>query len=295
MALTQQKPDQQNSDTELTAAVVDAPEDQGREASDPRMSGDHAAPGPRSLSTGDREQPAQGRVTALDRWLIQRVFEIIGQPRFTLVLWDGQVAYGAEWSDVPVVTLCDRGVLWRLMVDPELYFGDLYTSGRIRFEGDLARFLVELFDSMSGYGAGNTVRRFITGLVHNVVGNTLDRAKHNIYQHYDLSNDFYEKWLDTEAMQYTCAYFPDPEMTLEQAQVAKLHHVCRKLQLQPGDEVVEAGCGWGGLARFMAQNYGVKVRAYNISREQIAFARRKAQEMVLEERVEYIEDDYLNI
>jgi len=295
MALTQQRPDQQSSDTELTAAVVDAPEDQGRDASDLSMSDDQAAGGPRSLSAGDGEQPAQGRVTALDRWLVQRVFEIIGRPRFTLVLWDGQVAYGAEWNEVPVVTLCDRGVLWRLLVDPELYFGDLYTSGRIRFEGDLARFLVELFDSMSGYGAGNAVRRFLTGLVHNVVGNTLDRAKHNIYHHYDLSNDFYQKWLDTEAMQYTCAYFPDPEMTLEQAQVAKLHHVCRKLQLQPGDEVVEAGCGWGGLARFMAQHYGVKVRAYNISREQIAFARRKAREMGLEDRVEYIEDDYRNI
>jgi len=139
------------------------------------------------------------------------------------------------------------------------------------------------------------VRRFITGLLHYTVGNTLDRARHNIYHHYDLSNDFYQKWLDTEAMQYTCAYFPNPDISLEQAQVAKLHHVCRKLQLKPGDEVVEAGCGWGGLARFMAQHYQVKVRAYNISREQIAFARQKARETGLDDRVEYIEDDYRNI
>ena len=210
MALTQQKPDQQSNDTELTAVVVDAPEDHGRDASDPPISGDQDGAGLRSLSSDDGEQSMQGRVTALDRWLIQRVFEIIGQPRFTLVLWDGQVAYGGEWKDVPKVTLRDRGVLWRLLVDPELYFGDLYTSGRIRFEGDLARFLVELFDSMAGYGAGNSVRRFLTGLVHNIVGNTLDRAKHNIYHHYDLSNDFYQKWLDTEAMQYTCLLYTSP-------------------------------------------------------------------------------------
>ncbi len=236
-----------------------------------------------------------GRVTALDRWLVQRVFEVIGKPEFTLLLWDGQIVYGGHWKHAPVVTLCDRGVLWRLMIDPELYFGDLYSSGRIQFNGDLARFLTDVFDSMAGYGTGNMIRRFFTGLLHNTVGNTLDRAKHNIYHHYDLSNDFYEKWLDTTAMQYTCAYFPEPDMTLEQAQVAKLHHVCRKLQLKPGDEVVEAGCGWGGLARFMAQHYDVKVRAYNISREQIAYARRKAREMGLQDRVEYIEDDYRNI
>ncbi len=96
-------------------------------------------------------------------------------------------------------------------------------------------------------------------------------------------------------MQYTCAYFPDPAMSLEEAQLAKLHHVCRKLQLKPGDRVVEAGCGWGGLARFMAREYGVTVKAYNISREQVKYARERAAEEGLSGQVEYIEDDYRNI
>ena len=236
-----------------------------------------------------------GHVTALDRWLIRQVLDMIGQPPLTLILWDGQTAYGGDLKNVPVVTLSDRGVLFRLMVDPELHFGDLYSNGRIRFEGDLAHFLTDVFGRIADYGAGNKLRRFITGLLHYTVGNTLDRAKDNIYHHYDLSNTFYQKWLDTEAMQYTCAYYPYPDMSLEQAQIAKLHHVCRKLQLKPGDRVVEAGCGWGGLARFMAQHYGVSVRAYNISHEQIVFARSKALEMGLADRVEYIEDDYRNI
>ncbi len=93
-------------------------------------------------------------------------------------------------------------------------------------------------------------------------------------------------------MVYTCAYFPTPESTLEQAQVAKMDHVCRKLRLQPGETVVEAGCGWGALALHMAREYGVSVKAYNISREQIAFARERAREEGLSDRVEYIEDDY---
>ena len=97
-------------------------------------------------------------------------------------------------------------------------------------------------------------------------------------------------------MQYTCAYFPDPEnMTLEQAQVEKLHHVCRKLQLKPGDSVIEAGCGWGGLARFMAKHYGVHVTAYNISREQVAYAREQAELQGLSDQLEYVLDDYRNI
>ena len=71
-------------------------------------------------------------------------------------------------------------------------------------------------------------------------------------------------WI-SEYMQYTCAYYTDPAMGLEQAQAAKLHHVCRKLQLKPGDTVVEAGCGWGGLARFMATHYGVTGPGLSIS------------------------------
>lgn len=246
-------------------------------------------------TTATPELPLNGHVSALDHWLIKQILHMIGHPQFTLVVWDGQTVYGDDMDNVPKVTLCDRGALLRLIVDPELHFGDLYSNGRIRFQGDLSGFLVDVFGTMPDYGTGNKLRRFFTGLLHHTLGNTLDRARNNIHHHYDLSNEFYQKWLDTEAMQYTCAYFPDPDMTLEQAQVAKLHHVCRKLQLKPGDSVVEAGCGWGGLARFMAQHYGVSVRAYNISREQIAFARNKAREMGLADRVEYVEDDYRNI
>ena len=249
-------------------------------------------------SANDTAAPSGNmRVTALDHWLIKQVADMIGHPPLKVVLWDAEtIQIGDRQAEyIPTVTLSDRGILWRMMVDPEIQFGDLYSSGRIRFDGDLAGFLTIIFRSMGDYGAGGKLRRILTELLHATIGNTLSRAKDNIYHHYDLSNVFYQKWLDTEAMQYTCAYFSQPDMTLEQAQTAKLHHVCRKLQLKPGDSVVEAGCGWGGLARFMALHYGVSVKAYNISREQIAFARNKAQEMGLADRVEYIEDDYRNI
>jgi len=237
----------------------------------------------------------KGRVTALDHWLINQVLDTVGRPELKIIAWNGKTVYGKHTQNSPVVTLCDRTSLLHLIVDPEMNFGDLYSSGRIKFEGDLSGFLIDTFAKMSDYGTGNKLRRVIKGALHHTIGNTLNRSKDNIYHHYDLSNDFYKKWLDTEAMQYTCAYFPKDDMTLEQAQTAKLHHICRKLQLKPGDTVIEAGCGWGGLARFMAMHYGVTVNAYNISREQIAFAQNKAQEMGLSDKVTYVEDDYRNI
>ncbi|MDH3902537.1 MAG: cyclopropane-fatty-acyl-phospholipid synthase family protein, partial [Xanthomonadales bacterium] len=115
------------------------------------------------------------------------------------------------------------------------------------------------------------------------------------HHHYVIGNDFYRLWLDQEAMQYTCAYFPDRSMTLEQAQLAKMSHVCRKLQLKPGDQVVEAGCGWGGFALYMAKNHQVNVKAYNISQEQVIYAREKAAAEGLTDQVEYLLDDYRNI
>ena len=107
--------------------------------------------------------------------------------------------------------------------------------------------------------------------------NDVAAAKENVHQHYDLGNDFYRLWLDRQ-MVYTCGYFPTPDCSLEEAQIAKMDLVCRKLHLKPGERVVEAGCGWGALALFMAKRYGVSVKALNISTEQIAFARRLAKE-----------------
>jgi cyclopropane-fatty-acyl-phospholipid synthase len=81
-------------------------------------------------------------------------------------------------------------------------------------------------------------------------------------------------------------------MTLGQAQVAKLDHVCRKLQLKPGQSVIEAGCGWGALSMHMAKHYGVNVKAYNISHEQVSYAREQAAARGLGDRIEFVEDDY---
>lgn len=228
----------------------------------------------------------------LERWLAHRLLAAAGNPPVCIVLWDGTRVQRA--STQYTLRINDRKALWLLISDPDYQFGELYSQGRIEVEGDLVRFLDTVYRGMSDSPSKRTVKQIMQRLRHRPRLNTLAGSRENIHQHYNLGNPFYELWLDTEAMQYTCAYFPDPAMSIEQAQVAKLHHVARKLQLKEGETVVEAGCGWGGLARFMAQNYGVKVRAYNISSEQIAYARHKAREMGLDDRVEYVEDDYRN-
>jgi cyclopropane-fatty-acyl-phospholipid synthase len=123
---------------------------------------------------------------------------------------------------------------------------------------------------------------------------SVGRNRADVHHHYDLGNDFYRLWLDRELV-YTCAYFPTPETSLEQAQLAKMDLVCRKLQLRQGESVVEAGCGWGSLALHMARRYGVSVTACNLSREQIRYARERARAEGLDERVRFLEDDYRNL
>jgi cyclopropane-fatty-acyl-phospholipid synthase len=170
--------------------------------------------------------------------------------------------------------------------DPELNFGEAYMSGAVEIRGDLVRLLEEIYRA---FGFSKSRPWWLWQK-----SNDTRASRENVHHHYDLGNDFYRLWLDRE-MVYTCAYFPTPDSTLEDAQRAKMDLVCRKLQLKPGERVIEAGCGWGSLALFMAKQYGVTVRALNISAEQIAHARNRAREDGLADRVEFIEDDYRNV
>jgi cyclopropane-fatty-acyl-phospholipid synthase len=227
-----------------------------------------------------------------DQWLLSRVLKATGSAPVRL-----RVKGGADVSpsgDAPVATMViqDHNTLAGLLRDPEIGFGDGYMDGRIEVEGDLVRFLEVIYQAMERAPA---TRSWYSRLASKWMDWLQDNSRHgsrtNIHRHYDLGNDFYKLWLDDQLL-YTCAYFPTPSSTLEHAQIAKMDHVCRKLRLQPGETVVEAGCGWGALALHMAKAYGVTVKAYNVSHEQIAFARERARAEGMSDRVEYIEDDY---
>lgn len=239
-------------------------------------------------------EQGERRVLAAERWLCRKLLETVGHPPVEVTLWDGQPVAPAPAEPVGRIHIRDRGAFYRLLRHPDLHFGDDYATGRIEVEGDLVRFLTTVDaarQARSGSGGG---RPGLTAFLHRARRNTLEGSRENIHHHYDLGNDFYALWLD-EDMVYTCAYFPHAEASLEEAQRAKMDHVGRKLRLQPGETVVEAGCGWGSLARHLAREFGVKVRAFNISTEQIAYARERAEQEGLADRVEYIQDDYRNV
>ena len=115
-----------------------------------------------------------------------------------------------------------------------------------------------------------------------------------ISYHYDLSNDFYRLWLDHD-MVYSCAYFETGEEDIDQAQQAKLRLICRKLRLKPGDHLLDVGCGWGGLARFAAREFGAEVFGITLSREQLALARERVAAEGLQDRVQLELMDYRDL
>jgi len=244
----------------------------------------------------DRPELAQPPSTrrSIEARLIERLLSHLGNPPIEFLLWNGERVSSSGAEMAHQLRIADRATLFSLFTDSQLGFGDAYSDGRISVEGDLVDFLETVYKSAPHKAASPSLLRRLVQRRRGPRANTLAGSRDNIHRHYDIGNDFYSLWLG-RTMSYTCAYYPTEATTLDEAQVAKMHHVCRKVQLQPGQSVVEAGCGWGSLGLHMARHYGVKVRAFNISHEQIVFARERAQAEGLSSRVEYVEDDYRNI
>ncbi len=257
-----------------------------------------AAQGPFPLEKRRSPQPPQSitprLVWGIERTALRRFLAAIGDPPLAIVLWTGEEVSTAAAPLVARVSVRDRVTLWKLVLDPLYTFGEAYSSGRLEVQGSLTDLLVAVYRRLEQRRTGSAALGRLACWFHRAHRSTLTASKENIHHHYDLGNEFYKLWLD-EQMLYTCAYFVEPSMTLEQAQRAKMDHVCRKVRLREGQAVIEAGCGWGALAMHMASRYGVTVRAFNISHEQIVYARQEARRQGLDGRVEFIEDDWRNI
>jgi cyclopropane-fatty-acyl-phospholipid synthase len=250
---------------------------------DPRL---HAADPAAAPGAAPERLSIEGR-------LLAGLLNSLGDPPIRFELWNGESVYTSEVKPVATLRVTNRSALLKLVLNPEMNFGEGYSEGAIEVEGDLVGLLETIYRGLARptYARGH---RHLVKWLHQARPNTPSAARDNIHHHYDLGNAFYELWLDPQ-MLYTCAYFPTPEASLEEAQIAKMDHVARKLRLRPGETVVEAGCGWGALALHLATRYGVQVKAFNISREQIAYARERARALGAAARVEFIEEDYRNI
>jgi cyclopropane-fatty-acyl-phospholipid synthase len=221
-----------------------------------------------------------------DRWLLGRIQRPMATAPIRYRLWDGYELSPPADPPIATIEIKNRRALVGWARDPELNFGEAYMFGAVEVHGDLEGMLEAVYRAF-----GPSTRR---GWWQRQMAHTVEASRQNVHHHYDLGNDFYKLWLD-EQLLYTCAYFPTPDATLEAAQIAKMDLVCRKIRLQPGERVVEAGCGWGALALHMARHYGARVQAFNLSTNQIAYARERAAREGLADRVEFVEDDYRNV
>ncbi|APE42710.1 SAM-dependent methyltransferase [Sulfitobacter alexandrii] len=206
--------------------------------------------------------------------------------------------YGPDRGDLAQVAIRENETLRRLCLNPDLALGEGLMNGTIALiDTDLDAFLrIILQNRAAGDQPGwiRTANNFRFHARRFIQRNTPERARANVAHHYDISDDLYRLFLDDD-MQYSCAYFTDPDMSLEDAQMAKKTHIARKLCLSPGQRVLDIGCGWGGMALTLAQDFDVHVTGVTLSRNQLATAQARAREAGLEDRVTFCLQDYRKV
>jgi cyclopropane-fatty-acyl-phospholipid synthase len=206
--------------------------------------------------------------------------------------------YGPGGGRHLTVRFKDRKVAFDIIRNPRLGFGEAYMNGRLTIEDgtilDLMRMIVGA-NRWEDWGEGRRALskgKVTRTLKRLLLTNNLKRARRNVAHHYDLSDELYELFLD-EDKQYSCAYWTDPEHeTLEQAQLDKKAHIAAKLALEPGQRVLDIGCGWGGMALYLHRVAGVDVLGVTLSEHQLKIARERAAAAGVSSHVKFELKDY---
>ncbi len=194
------------------------------------------------------------------------------------------------------VTVADFATVLRIMRRPSIGVGEAYMQGKLTLQRGSIRDALDLAARNAGagspWGRPGRIARWWSRFRRE--RNSRRAARRSVAHHYDLSLELYRRFLDPD-LQYSCAYFRDPEMSLEEAQVAKKRHLAAKLALKSGQRVLDIGCGWGGLAISLARWAEVRVDGVSLSKEQIEAAQARAGEMGLSERVGFSMTDYRDV
>ena len=236
----------------------------------------------------------------LDRFLSR----VVKRGVLTITHPDGTIrTFGQDDPDVPPVAVrftswpAERGILR----DPDLGAAEAIMDGRmVVADDDIAGLLHLVFANNRHEIRANVLspsrtQRIARAFVHRIQRINMERrSKRNVAHHYDLSDRLYDLFLDRDR-QYSCAYFTDPANDLEQAQADKKAHIAAKLHLRPGMTVLDIGCGWGGMALYLHQKYGCSVLGVTLSEEQLAVARRRAEEAGVADQVRFELIDYRKV
>ena len=201
-------------------------------------------------------------------------------------------------SSKVALELSDSAAVWQLLLNPELALGELFTDGRLTVKkGDLIQLIELVAPRLSSLSASlpgkiwTSARRARTVLTG---PNTKQRARRYIAHHYDLDARLYPLFLDADR-QYSCAYFDRADSTLDEAQLAKKRHLAAKLLIRPSHRICDIGCGWGGLALYLAEMCDAKVSGVTLSKEQLTIARKRAKRRGLDKLVEFRLQDYRGV
>lgn len=217
--------------------------------------------------------------------LFGEALEHLPEGDFAINLWDGTYRRYSEGKPRFVLKINKPLSIAKMVKDPVLELGEAYIKGIIDVEGDFGDALRYVFKNQNHFFAtptGKLARQVFFRLRKQ---DSQGSRETDVQYHYDLGDDFFALWLD-ETMSYSCAYFNRPENTLKQAQMQKIDHILRKLQLQPGERLLDIGSGWGWLIVRAAQQYQVKALGITLSKEQYLATKELITRFGLEDLVE---------
>ena len=239
----------------------------------------------------------------MSKTLVSRYLSsIVKQGTLTVSFADGtQQTFGqpAEGFLDVALTFTDSKVPRDIVLDPRLGAAEAFMDGRLTLQQGGIMELVELLRANTPWDRGGSIgppsplRRLSNRIAfaREAINDKLG-SQRNVAHHYDIGNPLYQLMLDSEHMQYSCAYWDDGVETLAQAQEAKLAHIAAKLALRDGDHVLDIGCGWAGMAIYLAQKFQVRVTAITLSREQLALAQERAEAAGVADRISFELVDY---
>jgi cyclopropane-fatty-acyl-phospholipid synthase len=234
--------------------------------------------------------------SAVHGLLVNFLNSIIRRGRLDITVASGGRYTLGDGSGNPLaIEIVDAAAERALLLNPELALGELFADGRLIVTHGTVYDLLALLGenlrhgSVPGIARGKEFTRKFLRLWHQ--WNSPFNSSKNVQHHYDLSGRLYDLFLDRDR-QYSCAYFERPGQTLDEAQLAKRRHIAAKLLLEPGHSVLDIGCGWGGLAQYLAQSSDVDVRGITLSKEQLAIAIELAGHAELTSHVDFRLQDY---
>ncbi|MDR3587216.1 MAG: cyclopropane-fatty-acyl-phospholipid synthase [Desulfosporosinus sp.] len=201
--------------------------------------------------------------------------------------WDGEIKqYGVGDAQFRIEFI-EPIAKSEIINDPSLAFGEGYMFNKFDIVGNVQKVLESINNNQEGFM--NQKKPYVK--LVKILSNSIRKAKEDVQFHYDIGNDFYRLWLD-ETMSYSCAYFKSPEDDLFQAQKNKVSHILRKLNLQPGQTLLDIGCGWGELILTAAKAYQVKALGITLSTEQYSRVLERIKNEELQDLVEVQQIDF---